>query len=201
MSFLKYQASRSMSAPLLLLWCIPAFAILAVVVPGTLQTQQYDKPSLMKMTFIKTINVRQKISTESSSATSLNKKNYNPDALLNTDMGLKDTGTVRVTEPVMSSAADFKDSPPKIDFIKPEYPTLSRKLGEEGDVFAVITITENDIVAKIDIERSSGYFRLDNAVIKALKGAKVVSAVRNGKKVAETLHLGPFQFRLIENSK
>ncbi len=53
---------------------------------------------------------------------------------------------------------------------RPEYPALSRRLGEEGSVRLALTIAEDGMVIDAVVVKSSGFARLDAAAIEWIKG-------------------------------
>ena len=55
---------------------------------------------------------------------------------------------------------------PRRPFSIPEYPTMSRRLGEEGAVVLLLTINEDGRVVESSIDTSSGFERLDEAAVK-----------------------------------
>jgi len=63
---------------------------------------------------------------------------------------------------------------------QPKYPPESRRSGEEGLVVVRVLINETGIVARVDIERSSGHSRLDDAACQAVKRARFRPYVENG---------------------
>jgi protein TonB len=63
---------------------------------------------------------------------------------------------------------------------QPKYPPESRRSGEEGLVVLRVLINEIGSVARIDIERSSGHTRLDDAACQAVKRARFRPYVENG---------------------
>ncbi len=63
---------------------------------------------------------------------------------------------------------------------QPRYPPESRRSGEEGLVILRVLINEIGDVARIDIERSSGHARLDDAACQAVKRARFRPYVENG---------------------
>lgn len=67
-----------------------------------------------------------------------------------------------------------------IEAPQPKYPPESRRSGEEGLVVLRVLINEIGSVAKIDIERSSGHARLDDAACQAVKRARFRPYVENG---------------------
>lgn len=77
----------------------------------------------------------------------------------------------------------------------PAYPAQSRRLGETGKVILRVTLDERGKVAKAMLERSSGYPRLDEAALGAVREWQCTPARRNGQPVEATA-LQPFNFVL-----
>lgn len=63
---------------------------------------------------------------------------------------------------------------------QPRYPPESRRSGEEGLVVLRVLINEIGGVARVDIERSSGHSRLDDAARQAVKRARFRPYLENG---------------------
>lgn len=80
----------------------------------------------------------------------------------------------------------------------PAYPSQSRRLGETGKVVLRVTLDERGSVARANVERSSGYPRLDEAALGAVRGWRCTPARRNGQPVEATA-LQPFNFVLEGN--
>lgn len=55
--------------------------------------------------------------------------------------------------------------------IEPGYPPVSRKLGEQGEAIFVLTINADGTVAAAELEKTSGFERLDTAARAALLAA------------------------------
>lgn len=90
--------------------------------------------------------------------------------------------------------------PPRFDAAylsnpKPAYPMLSRRAGEEGRVMLRVMVEANGMPSKVDIEKSSGFPRLDEAALDAVKKWKFVPARRGTETVAESVVV-PLSFRL-----
>lgn len=66
----------------------------------------------------------------------------------------------------------------------PQYPALSRRLGEQGRVLLDVYILPNGTVGEIKLNRSSGFTRLDDAALEAVKNWKYVPAKRGDKPIA-----------------
>jgi periplasmic protein TonB len=74
---------------------------------------------------------------------------------------------------------------------QPEYPTMSRRLGEEGAVILLLTLDEDGRVTDAVVDTSSGFERLDEAAVKEAKRP------RNWKFVPGTINgkAAPMQFK------
>ncbi len=66
----------------------------------------------------------------------------------------------------------------------PQYPALSRRLGEQGRVMLDVYILPDGSVGEIKLNKSSGFPRLDNAALQAVKNWKYVPAKRGNKPIA-----------------
>jgi len=88
--------------------------------------------------------------------------------------------------------------PAEITAMDISYPYISRKRGEEGDVWAEALIGSDGRLIDVKIVKSSGYQRLDRAVLEGLKKSRIKPALENGRPVQSRRLFGPFQFRLKE---
>jgi protein TonB len=75
----------------------------------------------------------------------------------------------------------------------PDYPALSRRLGEEGKLMLQVELDESGRISNTRIINSSGYSRLDNAALAAVKSWRCKPAVRDGQPV-RAIALQPFNF-------
>lgn len=87
------------------------------------------------------------------------------------------------------SEAGFLSNP------KPDYPRLSRRFGEQGKVVLRLLILASGSVAKAEIETSSGYKRLDQAALEAIRNWRYLPAKQDGVAI-EYWHRQPFLFEL-----
>lgn len=95
--------------------------------------------------------------------------------------------------PVVQQAAPAPEAPapitpPRTDAAHlnnpaPQYPALSRRLGEQGRVLVDVYILPDGSVGEIKLNRSSGFPRLDNAALQAVKTWKYVPAKRGDKPI------------------
>lgn len=74
---------------------------------------------------------------------------------------------------------------PRRPLTPPVYPTISRRLGEEGSVLLLIYVMPDGRVGDVKIKRSSGHPRLDEAAVAAArKGWRFKPATQSGAAVA-----------------
>jgi len=64
---------------------------------------------------------------------------------------------------------------------------MSRRLGEEGRVEVEVQVQADGTPSKVSLKRSSGYSRLDEAALDAIKRWKFVPAKRAGEAVAASV--------------
>ncbi len=77
----------------------------------------------------------------------------------------------------------------------PNYPAVSRRKGEQGQVKLRVELDETGRITAVKVEASSGYKRLDEAGIAAVKTWRCNPAMRDGQAV-RALALQPFDFIL-----
>ena len=86
--------------------------------------------------------------------------------------------------------------PPRIRYIpEPVYPLYSRIRGEEGSVVVVVEVLADGGAGDVEVVRSSGYHRLDRAVLRALRKATFIPARMDGRPVRSRKRL-TFRFEL-----
>ncbi len=77
----------------------------------------------------------------------------------------------------------------------PDYPSLSKRMNEQGKVVLRVELGEDGHVANVEVKASSGYRRLDDAALSAVKTWRCKPSVRNGLAV-RAVALQPFNFTL-----
>ena len=80
----------------------------------------------------------------------------------------------------------------------PTYPAQSRRLGESGAVVLRVELSETGNVAQAQVDHSSGYPRLDEAALAAVRTWRCTPATRNGHPV-RAVAVQPFKFILNGN--
>lgn len=78
---------------------------------------------------------------------------------------------------------------------RPDYPPLSRRLGEEGKVLLRVRVSREGLAAAVDIEKSSNFERLDEAARQVVSRWRFVPAKR-GDEAIEAMVIVPIIFRL-----
>jgi len=77
----------------------------------------------------------------------------------------------------------------------PVYPKQSLRLGEQGKTVLQVELTEQGLVGIVIIKMSSGFPRLDDAAVTAIKSWRCTPAKRNGVAV-RSVAVQPFNFTL-----
>ncbi|MDD5029687.1 MAG: TonB family protein [Rhodoferax sp.] len=75
----------------------------------------------------------------------------------------------------------------------PSYPAMSRRRGEQGVVLLRVELSETGAVAKAWVQNSSGFDRLDEAALAAVRTWHCTPPTRNGQPERATA-LQPFNF-------
>lgn len=94
-------------------------------------------------------------------------------------------------EPALTAArfdADYLHNP------APAYPSQSRRLKEEGTVLLLVRVSAEGTPLSVEIRTSSGFERLDEAGVQAVRQWRFVPAKRGNESVAAAV-LVPIQFK------
>jgi protein TonB len=99
-------------------------------------------------------------------------------------------------EPVIEE----KIEPPKfgVSYLNnppPDYPALSRRQGEEGRVLMKVIVSAEGSAEDVQIEQTSGFERLDNAAVTAVKRWRFIPAKKNNQPLRAGV-LVPMKFSL-----
>ena len=112
----------------------------------------------------------------------------------NAPMGVAEAVPAPVTEapptPAAPPAPPSPPAPPRIELPssnagylnnpKPTYPAISRRLGEQGKVVLRVFIDAEGSPQQIEVRQSSGYERLDQQALDAVRRWRFVPGKRNG---------------------
>jgi protein TonB len=77
----------------------------------------------------------------------------------------------------------------------PVYPRIARRMGYEGKVILIATISEAGVLIEVIVKDSSGHPVLDKAAVNAVRKWKFTPAIRDGLPVEGTLEI-PIRFKL-----
>lgn len=78
---------------------------------------------------------------------------------------------------------------------QPDYPALSRRMGEEGRVLMKVLVASDGSAKTVDVEESSGSERLDKAAVNAVKKWRFIPARKNNQPM-DAFVLVPMKFSL-----
>ncbi|MDE0853533.1 MAG: energy transducer TonB, partial [Nevskia sp.] len=77
----------------------------------------------------------------------------------------------------------------------PDYPHLSRRLKESGTVLLRVLVSAEGRPGQIELNQSSGYVRLDQAAIEAVRQWRFVAA-KQGEQAVSAWVIVPINFQL-----
>ncbi|MES2502914.1 MAG: energy transducer TonB [Pseudomonadota bacterium] len=102
--------------------------------------------------------------------------------------------------PVVEKAVEEKIEPPRfgVSYLNnpaPDYPATSRRLGEEGRVLMKVLVSADGKAEDVQIEKSSGSERLDDAAIIAVKRWRFIPAKKNNQAMSAYV-IVPVKFSL-----
>jgi len=128
--------------------------------------------------------------------------------VVETPAKVEPTPQVPVAEPAPSVAASAKPTPEPVEEITqprsdaahlnnpaPNYPPMSRRLGEQGRVLLDVYILANGTVGELRIKQSSGFSRLDQAALQTVKTWRYQPA-RRGQQAIDFWYVQPLSFSL-----
>ena len=79
--------------------------------------------------------------------------------------------------------------------LQPSYPEASRSRGEQGVVLLKVEVLANGRVGQLEVEKSSGYERLDERALRTVKGWRFKPALKGREVVACWINI-PVRFNL-----
>lgn len=85
--------------------------------------------------------------------------------------------------------ASYLDNP------APDYPSISRRLGEQGKVLLRVQVAVDGTADSVALQTSSGSSRLDQAALAAVKKWRFVPAKRGGQAVSASV-IVPISFSI-----
>lgn len=114
------------------------------------------------------------------------------------DMEQGDTRPISAAPPSAATGGIVSTARYDADYLKnpaPEYPSLSRRMREQGTVHLDVTVTPDGAAKEVKLSRSSGYARLDEAALETVRRWRFVPA-RKGDEAITANVIVPIAFRL-----
>ncbi len=82
-------------------------------------------------------------------------------------------------------------------YVKPDYPSMSRRRGESGTAYVHFVVSVTGKIESIDLQKSSGYPRLDEAALAAMRATTCRPYIENGQAIRAT-RIQPYNFGLTD---
>jgi len=102
-----------------------------------------------------------------------------------------------VGKPTMALSAPKNVAHLDCSIVTPDYPVLSRRRGESGTAFVKFVVGLTGKIENIELKKSSGYSRLDDAAVAAMRDSACKPYIENGEAVRAT-YTQPFTFGLTD---
>jgi len=98
-------------------------------------------------------------------------------------------------KPTMALSAPKNVSHLDCRIVQPDYPMLSRRRGESGTAYVHFVVGLSGKIENIQLKKSSGYDRLDDAALAAMRESSCKPYLENGEPV-RAAYTQPFAFSL-----
>lgn len=83
------------------------------------------------------------------------------------------------------------------NFVKPDYPSMSRRRGESGTAYVHFVVGVTGKIESVELEKSSGYPRLDDAARDAMRASTCRPYIENGQAI-RAARTQPYNFGLTD---
>jgi protein TonB len=107
------------------------------------------------------------------------------------------TAAPAVGKPTMALSAPKSVAHLDCSIVTPDYPALSKRRGETGTAYVRFVVGLTGRIESIELKKSSGYNRLDDAAVAAMHDSACKPYVENGEPVRAT-YTQPFTFGLTD---
>ncbi|CAB3770576.1 energy transducer TonB [Paraburkholderia solisilvae] len=98
-------------------------------------------------------------------------------------------------KPTLALSAPKNVSHLDCSIVAPDYPALSRRRGESGTAFVRFVVGLTGKIENIELKKSSGFDRLDDAALSAMRSSTCKPYLENGQPIRAT-YTQPFEFGL-----
>jgi protein TonB len=102
-----------------------------------------------------------------------------------------------VGKPTMALSAPRNVAHLDCSIVTPDYPALSKRRGETGTAYVRFVVGPTGRIESIELKKSSGYSRLDDAAVEAMHDSACKPYIENGEPVRAT-YTQPFTFGLTD---
>ena len=102
-----------------------------------------------------------------------------PEAVSNSE---KTTAATKAAEPEPAATPPVASANKAVNKA-PLYPTLSRRLKEQGTVYLQVLVLKNGKVGQLKLKQSSGFARLDQSALNAVRGWTYQPALKLGQPI------------------
>ncbi len=82
-------------------------------------------------------------------------------------------------------------------FVKPDYPSMSRRRGESGTAYVHFVVGVTGKLESVELQKSSGYPRLDEAALAAMRASTCRPYIENGQAI-RAARTQPYNFGLTD---
>jgi protein TonB len=100
-----------------------------------------------------------------------------------------------IARQTMEIAAPKNVSHLDCNIVRPDYPALSKRRGETGTVYVNFVVGLSGKIENIELKKSSGFSRLDDAAVDAIRSSTCKPYLENGQPV-RAAHTQPYDFNL-----
>jgi protein TonB len=106
----------------------------------------------------------------------------------------RDAGSARET---MQVSAPKNVAALQCNFVKPDYPSMSRRRGEAGTAYVHFVVGVTGKIESVELQKSSGYPRLDDAALDAMRATTCRPYIENGQAI-RAARTQPYNFGLTD---
>jgi protein TonB len=98
-------------------------------------------------------------------------------------------------KPTLALSAPKSVSHLDCSIVAPDYPALSRRRGEAGTAYVRFVVGLTGKIENVELKKSSGFDRLDDAALSAMRSSSCKPYLENGQAIRAT-YTQPFEFGL-----
>ena len=108
-----------------------------------------------------------------------------------------ETAAPAIGKPTMALSAPKNVAHLDCSIAQPDYPVLSKRRNETGTAMVKFVVGLTGKIENIELKKSSGFGRLDDAALAAMRGSSCKPYIENGEAIRAT-YTQPFSFSLTD---